>query len=81
MGACWTQRGCDKEMQAECPHSNELADRCPAKCAFAFCVKPSYIATADPELIFSTEVDRETAIKETCMSCAFFLRNGPRLDG
>ncbi|PKQ16129.1 MAG: hypothetical protein CVT67_05890 [Actinobacteria bacterium HGW-Actinobacteria-7] len=78
MAKCWEQRGCDDEMQAECPHSSQLHDRCPSKCAFAGCDRPTYELTIDPELIFSVEVDRDAAIKENCMYCAFFLKNGPR---
>lgn len=77
--ACWEQRGCDEEMQEECPHSAVLMDQCPAKCAFAVCDRPTYEMTIDPELVFSTEVDRTVAIKESCITCAFFLKNGPRL--
>lgn len=79
MAKCWEMRGCDDEMQAECPHSAEFMDRCPTKCAFAGCDRPSYELTTDPDLIFSPDVDREAAIKEGCLFCAFFLRHGPRL--
>lgn len=78
MAKCWEQRGCDDEMQAECPHPTTLGDRCPTKCAFASCDRPTYELTTDPELIFSIEVDREAAIKDNCMYCAFFLTHGPR---
>jgi hypothetical protein len=78
MAKCWDLRGCDEEMQSECPHSSSLMDRCPSKCAFAGCDRPTYELTTDPELIFSVEVDREAAIRENCMYCAFFLKNGPR---
>ncbi len=79
MAKCWEQRGCDDEMQADCPHSAQLKDNCPTKCAFSGCDRPTYELTIDPELIFSAEVDRRAAIKDNCMSCAFFLRHGPRL--
>lgn len=79
MAKCWEERGCDDEMQAECPHSVEFMDRCPSKCAFAACGRSSHKLTTDPELIFSVEVDRESAIKENCFFCEFFLKNGPRL--
>lgn len=78
MAKCWEQRGCDEEMQSECPHSTTLGDRCPTKCAFAACDRPTYELTTDPELIFSVEVDREATIKDNCMHCAFFLTHGPR---
>jgi hypothetical protein len=79
MPKCWEQRGCDEEMQSVCPHPNELDDRCPTKCAFAICDRPSRVQTSDPALIFSPDVDREAAIKEICFFCEFFLKNGPRL--
>ena len=78
MARCWEQRGCDEEMQADCPHPNELADRCPTKCAFAQCDRSTHELTVDPELIFDPDVDREQAIKEECLFCAFFLTRGPR---
>ncbi len=79
MAKCWEQRGCDEEMQSTCPHPNELQDRCPTKCAFANCTRPSQAVTSDPELIFDPSVDREAAIKDLCMYCEFFLRHGPRV--
>lgn len=80
MAKCWETRGCDEEMQAECPHPNELFDACPSKCAFAKCDRPTHEMTADPALIFDVTVDRSAAIKEECIYCAFFLRRGPRID-
>ena len=80
MAKCWELRGCDEEMQAECPHSAKFFDRCPTKCAFATCAKPDHEVTTDAELIFKVNIDREVAIKEECLLCAFFLRNGPSLD-
>jgi hypothetical protein len=79
MAKCWEQRGCDDEMQAECPHSVVFQDRCPTKCAFAGCTRASYELTTDPELIFSADVNRDAAIKENCLYCAFFLSHGPRV--
>lgn len=79
MAKCWGQRGCDDEMQAECPHSAVIGDRCPSKCAFAACDRPTHEVTTDPELVFSATVDREATIKENCLYCAFFLRHGPRI--
>jgi hypothetical protein len=79
MAKCWEQRGCDDEMQGECPHAVEYFDNCPTKCAFAACDRPSYELTIDPALIFSPDVDRSSAIKDGCTYCAFFLRNGPRV--
>lgn len=79
MAKCWETRGCDEEMQADCPHPTELNDRCPSKCAFARCDRESHVTTSDPDLVFSVTVDRDRAIKEECHYCAFFLANGPRL--
>lgn len=78
MAKCWEQRGCDEAMQADCPHPEQLRDRCPNKCAFAVCDRPTFELTIDPELMFSTEIDRDAAIKDTCLHCVFFLTNGPR---
>lgn len=78
MAKCWELRGCDAEMQAECPHPTVIGDRCPNACAFAACDRPTYELTTDPELVFSAEVDRRVAIKETCMHCTFFLTHAPR---
>lgn len=80
MAKCWEQRGCDEEMQAECPHANELADNCPTKCVFAnSCQRPTHEVSSDPELVFDPTVDRTGAVKDTCMYCEFFLKNGPRV--
>lgn len=78
MAVCWAMRGCDDEMQADCPHATVIGDRCPSKCAFAACDRPTFELTTDPELVFSTEVDRDAAIRDVCLYCAFFIRNGPR---
>lgn len=80
MAKCWEQRGCDEEMQGECPHAVEYFDNCPTKCAFAACDRSTYELTVDPALIFSLEVDRTHAIKDGCTYCAFFLVNGPRIE-
>jgi hypothetical protein len=79
MGKCWEQRGCDEEMRSTCAHHTEFKDRCPTKCAFANCERPAHVLASDPEIIFSTEVDREVVIKDICMFCEFFIENGPRL--
>lgn len=79
MAKCWEERGCDDEMQADCPHFAEFDDNCPAKCAFAnACPRPTHKVTIDPALIFDPDVDRDAAIKDTCMYCEFFLEHGPR---
>ncbi len=80
MARCWELRGCDTEMQADCPHPNELGDRCPTKCAFAQCDRPTHELTVDPELIFDPTVDRDPVSREECLYCAFFLRHGPKLE-
>ena len=79
MSRCWESRGCDEEMQSECPHSTTLLDRCPAKCAFVHCGLPHHERTSDPARIFDPKVDRAAAMRETCLYCAFFIRNGPQL--
>jgi hypothetical protein len=79
MAKCWEQRGCDEEMQADCPHVSQFKDNCPTKCAFAnACPRPTHVVTSEAELIFDPTVDRTAAIKDTCMYCEFFLRNGPK---
>jgi hypothetical protein len=77
--ACWEQRGCDEEMQAECPHSAVIEDNCPNKCAFAMCDRPTYRVTIDPAMIFSTDADRAAAIKDCCLTCQFFFEHGPKV--
>lgn len=80
MAKCWQQRGCDEEMQSTCPHAVEIRDNCPTKCAFATCARPSFAPTSDPELIFDPTVDRGDVIKDGCLFCEFFLKNGPRVE-
>ena len=80
MARCWEQRDCDEEMQSYCAHACEFMDRCPTKCAFANCQRPTREITTDPALIFDPSVDRRVAAKEVCLHCGFFLTNGPRLD-
>lgn len=79
MAKCWEQRGCDEEMQSECPHSVDFKDNCPTKCAFAACDRASYEMTIDPALVFDATIDRAAAIKDGCTFCGFFLTNGPRV--
>jgi hypothetical protein len=79
MARCWQTRGCDEEMQSTCLHHTDFQDRCPTKCAFTKCDRPQHALTTDPELIFDTNVDREDAIKEACLFCEFYLKNGPRV--
>lgn len=77
--ACWSDRGCDDEMRSGCPHAIDPRERCPLGCNYAACDRPTHQATGDPSLIFDTTVDRTAAAKDTCVHCAFFLTNGPRL--
>ena len=79
MAKCWELRGCDEEMQSNCPHATQIMDRCPSKCAFATCDRPTHALTSDPALVFSIEVDRGAAIKDVCTYCEFFIIHGPRL--
>ncbi len=80
MSGCWEIRACDDEMQAECPHPAVFKDRCPSKCAFAYCERSTHKLTTDPELVFSPDVDREAAIMDICLYCEFFLTRGPRAE-
>jgi hypothetical protein len=79
MAKCWELRGCDAEMEAECLHSNSPDERCPSRCNFARCERSTSGVTSDPALIFDATVDRTAAIREVCLFCPFFLKNGPRL--
>ncbi|MDA3936412.1 MAG: hypothetical protein PF636_06035 [Actinomycetota bacterium] len=79
MARCWETRGCDEEMQNECLHYTKFKDRCPTKCNFADCDRPTRVLTSDPALIFDPAVDRTVAIKEECLHCGFFLTNAPRV--
>jgi hypothetical protein len=89
MARCWEIRDCDDGVGDDvmgdggnlidtCAHPNEFKDRCPTKCAFTFCERPQHEDTHDPALLFDPTVDREAAIKDVCLHCAFFLREGPR---
>jgi hypothetical protein len=76
--ACWSDRGCDDEMRAGCPHAIDPTEQCPAGCMFSTCDRPTHRVTSDPALVFDPTVDRSAAAKERCTRCAFFLSNGPR---
>jgi hypothetical protein len=78
MAKCWERRGCDDEMMSRCPHDNP-GEKCPARCAFAQCDRPTHEATSDPALIFEPAIDRSVAMKEQCVFCAFFLTKGPKV--
>ena len=81
MGACWTQRGCDDEMRATCPHAVTDWDMCPNRCMFAKCDRPTHAQAFDIDLIFDPTVDRMKAVKEICTLCEHFLMHGPRVSG
>lgn len=76
--ACWSERGCDEEMQAQCPHAIDPEEQCPLSCHFAACDRSTHRPTWDPALVFDVTVDRSAAAKEVCVRCEFFLRHGPR---
>lgn len=78
MTKCWGSRGCDDEMRGRCPHDNP-GEKCPARCAFAACDRPTHVQTSDPALIFDPWIDRAQAVKEGCTFCAFFLTHGPKV--
>lgn len=79
MAKCWEQRGCDERMQERCVHAEKATEKCPPRCNFSQCDRPGAGVTSDPALIFDPAVDRSAAIKEVCLSCGFFLQNGPRI--
>jgi hypothetical protein len=76
---CWEERGCDSEMESTCVHAMDPTERCPSRCNFSRCDRASSETSSDPALIFDPEVERTAAIKELCLYCAFFLKNGPRV--
>jgi hypothetical protein len=76
--ACWSHRGCDDDMRADCPHAINPAEQCPVGCQFAWCDRPTHAVTIDPALIFDPAIDRSAAAKEICTRCVFFLTHGPR---
>jgi len=80
MARCWEARGCDDEMMSRCPHNNP-GEKCPSRCAYAQCDRPSHHAISDPAVVFEPSIDRGAAMKELCTFCGFFLANGPRVAG
>lgn len=66
-------------MQANCPHAVDPDEKCPARCSYGQCYNETRDSTSDPALIFDPTIDRDAAAKESCVFCAFFLRNGPRI--
>jgi len=78
MTVCWRTRECDPEIQKDCQHAVTDYDMCPSKCFFAACDRPTHEITSDPELVFDPDIDRSQALKQSCLYCEFFLKNGPR---
>lgn len=80
---CWEKRGCDPEMEERCPHADPSRySPCPQGCRYAGdCDRPAHKFASDVSLLLDATVDRSAAIKETCMTCEFFLQNGPRISG
>ncbi|GAB4281720.1 MAG: hypothetical protein Kow0056_17280 [Coriobacteriia bacterium] len=92
MARCWEIRDCfedtdqfadamgpEGDLPDTCAHPNEFFDRCPTKCAFTWCEREQHEETSDPALLFDPTVDRSATVKDVCLHCAFFLKNGPRL--
>ena len=77
MAKCWEQRGCDEEMQGECPHAVEFIDNCPTKCAFATCDRPTYELTIDPELIFGPTSTAARRSRTAACTARSSCTNGP----
>jgi len=77
---CWRTRDCSPEVQGCCQHAVTDFDMCPSRCNFAFCHRPEHRVTADPALVFDPSLDREQSLKQTCLYCEFFLKNGPKKD-
>lgn len=85
--ACWAHRGCEglmglsAPMEDECPHSrSDCYAPCPEECKYTACRRPWHRTASDFNLILDPTVDRMAAIKRSCYSCEYFLKNGPRLD-
>lgn len=76
---CWEIRGCDGDQEnfGHCPHTM-LGGRCPVDCAYTVCERPQH-KQADVLDLLDPDVDRMAAVKEYCNTCAFFIKNGPRL--
>ncbi len=79
MAVCWERRGCDEEMQADCPHTIEPDEKCPARCAYGRCSSPDNAPLSDRLMALDPTVDRSAAQREQCLYCDFFLKRGPRI--
>lgn len=84
--ACWAYRGCsglmglEAPLEMECPHSRQdCYNPCPVECSYTACSRPWHKVTADFDLIFDESVDRQVALKKSCYTCAYFLKNAPRV--
>ena len=73
---CWERRGCDDEMMGRCPH-NTPGEPCPADCHFAACHRPTHKVCEDFDVLLNPSRDYESAMREVCRFCEFFLVNGP----
>jgi len=75
---CWRTRDCSPEVQMYCQHAVTDYDMCPATCKFAICDRPEHVPTWDPKYVFEPNIDRDQALKHTCIHCEFFFINGPK---
>lgn len=75
---CWRVRNCEHDMQKICGHAVTDWDMCPLRCSFSYCDRDTHVQTSDPELVLDPTIDRDQAIKQVCIYCEFFLKNGPR---
>ena len=76
---CWRTRLCSPEVQDACMHAVSDFDMCPSRCNFSFCQLETHKISTDAALVFDPNVDRSQALKQTCLYCEFFLKNGPRM--
>lgn len=79
MGFCWETRGCDEEMQSRCPH-NAPGEPCPADCHYAACRRETHRVACDFSVLLNPDRDYESAIKQVCRFCEYFLENGPDIN-
>ncbi len=84
--ACWNLRGCAglmglvAPMQEECPHSRtDCYSPCPTECQYTVCERPWHRTSSDFNLILDPTVDRMVAVKKSCYTCEYFLKNAPRV--
>lgn len=77
MAKCWEQRCNDEEHMSRCPH-NLANDLCPAECWNADCFRPTHVVSTDYDLLLNPDLDFDSAVRECCHFCEFFLKNGPK---